>query len=186
MENLRTVLAHVSLMPSVSGAGQRHSDGKAEQLAGPVHRRNRNARRRPDDDRGAPYPRLHHASALSLPVAAQCGMRTTSLCARVESAVSRPPFIYCVGLECVEICVELAHEYVLVQFRFKTLSSMSCTQTISAPPVPPLKAQTSPLVNLFNQGNNTFTPNINKGRMFTRSIYFFFIICLFFLGLMVS
>lgn len=86
--------------------------------------------------------------------------------------VFRPPFTYCVGLKLVEICVELAHEYVLLQFRFKTLSSMSCTQTISAPPVPPLKAQTSPLVNLFNQDNNTFTPNINKGRMFTLSIYF--------------
>ncbi|XP_003964636.1 brain-specific angiogenesis inhibitor 1-associated protein 2-like protein 1b isoform X1 [Takifugu rubripes] len=34
--------------------------------------------------------------------------------------------------------------------------------TISAPPVPPLKAQTSPLVNLFNQDNSTYTPNINK------------------------
>lgn len=46
---------------------------------------------------------------------------------------------------------------------------MSCTQTISAPPVPQLKAQTSPLVNLFNQDNNSYTaattPNINKGIM---------------------
>uniref|UniRef100_H3D325 BAR/IMD domain-containing adapter protein 2-like 1 n=1 Tax=Tetraodon nigroviridis TaxID=99883 RepID=H3D325_TETNG len=34
---------------------------------------------------------------------------------------------------------------------------MSRTQTISAPPVPPLKAQTSPLVNLFNQDNKGYT-----------------------------
>lgn len=60
---------------------------------------------------------------------------------------------------------------------------MSRTQTISAPPVPPLKAQTSPLVNLFNQDNKGYTAatthSISKGVMavlpsslFTIWIYF--------------
>lgn len=60
-----------------AGTGQRHSDGKAEQLAGPVHRCHRNARQRPDDDRGAAHRCAHHTSTLPLPVTAQCGMRMT-------------------------------------------------------------------------------------------------------------
>lgn len=60
-----------------AGTGQRHSDGKAEQLAGPVYRCHRNARQRPDDDRGAAHHCPHHTSTLPLPVTAQCGMRMT-------------------------------------------------------------------------------------------------------------
>lgn len=56
-------------------------------------------------------------------------------------------------------------------YQFETLPFLSCTQTISAPPVPPLKAQTSPLVNLFNQDNSTYTP-INKGIKAVLSICF--------------
>lgn len=36
-----------------------------------------------------------------------------------------------------------------------TLSLMLLWQNISAPPAPPLKAQTSPLANMFTQENNT-------------------------------
>lgn len=59
-----------------AGTGQRHSDGKAEQLAGPVHRCHWNARQRPDDDWGAAHHCSRHTSTLALPITAQCGMRT--------------------------------------------------------------------------------------------------------------
>lgn len=60
-----------------AGTGQRHSDGEAEQLAGPVHRRHRNARQRADDDRGAAHHRPHRAPTLPLPVTPQRGTRRT-------------------------------------------------------------------------------------------------------------
>lgn len=54
--------------------GQRHSDGKAEQLAGPVQRCHRHAGKCLVDDRGTAHPRLNHTSALSFTIKAQCGM----------------------------------------------------------------------------------------------------------------
>lgn len=54
--------------------GQRHTDGEAEQLAGPVQRRHQHARERVVDDRGAAGAGHHHTAAISLPVSAQPGM----------------------------------------------------------------------------------------------------------------
>ena len=55
---------------------------------------------------------------------------------------------------------------------------MSVWQSISAPPAPLIKAQTSPLANMFSQENNTSptaaTPNGNKGTIaFTLALAWF-------------
>lgn len=73
--------------------GQRHPDGKAEQLAGPVQRRHRHARECLDDDRGTAHACLHHTSALSLPVTAQCGMiGGINTCSRYAYALFQSAF----------------------------------------------------------------------------------------------
>lgn len=51
--------------------GQRHSDGKAGQLAGPVQRCDRHAGECLDDDRGTAHAHLNHTYALSFAIKAQ-------------------------------------------------------------------------------------------------------------------
>lgn len=76
-KNFCADLTRFSFIVFPAGTGQRHSDGEAEQLAGPVHRCHRNARQRADDDRGAAHHRPHRTPTLPLPVTPQRGMRRT-------------------------------------------------------------------------------------------------------------
>lgn len=62
------------LMSAPAGPGQRHTDGKAEQLAGPVQRCHQHAWEHFVHDWGIAYTSLYHTDAFSLSVTPQRGM----------------------------------------------------------------------------------------------------------------